>query len=139
MELLHLRNKLETLAVDDLGVYTLPNGITTPAVSVRSPGERLPIGTTVKGLELVLVRNPELAPVNQYEAQPAFRTWTLFLVNWDQTANVEDVAARIISAYPGTTSRPVLVPEGAGPKHQIRLEIRMNPTPMVCCDQEVEP
>lgn len=139
MDLLQLRNQLETLAVDDLGVYTLPNGIQTPAFAVRSPGERLPVGTTVTGLELVLIRNPDLAPISQYAAQAAFRTWTLFLVNWDHAANLEDVAAKIINTYPGTTSRPVLVPEGAGPKHQLRLEIRMNPAPMVCCDEEVAP
>ncbi len=139
MDLLQLRTQLETLAVEDLGLYTLPNGVQTPAFSVRSPGERLPIGTTVTGLELILIRNPDLTPIPQYADQAALRKWTLFLVNWDQAANMEDVAAKIIATYPGTTSRPVLVPKGAGPTHQLRLELQVNPTRLVCCNEEEQP
>ena len=39
---LDIRNQIETLLVDQLGTYTLGNGATTPAISVREQGEPLP-------------------------------------------------------------------------------------------------
>lgn len=133
MDILQLRTELETLLVDGLGVYTLPNGAETPAVSVRSSGERTTPGTTVTGVELVLLRDAALAPINQYSNQAAFRSWTLFLVDWSEEVDLEPLAAAVIEAYPGTTVDVVTVPEGAGPKHQLRLVVRTNPARTTDC------
>jgi hypothetical protein len=133
MDILQLRTELETLLVDNLGVYTLANGTETPAISVRAVGERTPAGTTVTGIELVLIRDPGLEPIDQYSNQAAFRTWTLYLVDWDNNQNLEGPAARILEYYPGTIITTVLVPEGLGPKHQLRLTVQTNPARTVDC------
>ena len=127
MNVLTLRTELETLLVDLLGVYTLGNGMTTPAVSVRAEGEMLPAKTTVSGLELVLLLDPELERVNAYKNQEAFRLWTLYLVDWAGSGVGESAAGRIVYAYPGTDVTTVRVPEGLGPKAQKRLKIRTAP------------
>jgi hypothetical protein len=133
MDILQLRTELETLLVDNLGVYTLPNGTETTAVSVRSQGERTLAGTTVRGIELVLLRDPAMAPISQYTNQAAIRTWTAFLVDWSNDQQLEPVAAKVIEAYPGTTVSTVSVPEGVGPDHQMRLELQTNPARTTDC------
>ena len=133
MDVLQLRTELETLLVDNLGVYTLANGTKTPAVAVRAQGERTIAGTTVEGVELVLLRDPAMAPINQYGNQAAFRTWTVFLIDWNNDEQLEPLAAKVIEAYPGTAVRTVTVPEGLGPEHQLRLEIQTNPARTTDC------
>ena len=133
MDILGLRVALETLLVDYLGSYRLANGAVTPAVHVRAYGEPLPAGTTATGLELVLIREPGLTPLSQYSNQEAFRTWTVFLVNWTDTVRLEDATALVIRAFPGTTATTVPVPEGLGPRNQMRLEVRTNPPKTVIC------
>jgi hypothetical protein len=133
MDILQLRTELETLLVNNLGVYTLANGTETPAVSVRAVGERPAAGTTVTGIELVLIRDPDLSPLDQYSNQAAFRTWTLYLVDWNNDQDLEGPAARIVEQYPGTTVSTVLVPEGVGPTHQMRLTVQTNPPKTVDC------
>jgi hypothetical protein len=127
MNVLTLRTELETLLVDLLGVYTLGNAMTTPAVSVRSVGESLPAKTSVSGLELVVMRDADLQRVNTYRRQQAFRLWTLYLVDWDGTGVAPTAASRILYAYPGTETTTLKVPEGLGPKAQLRLELRTAP------------
>ena len=46
-------------AKDELGQYTLANGVTTPAIAVRAESERLPTGTKATGLETVVIRYPK--------------------------------------------------------------------------------
>jgi hypothetical protein len=133
MDILQLRTELETLLVDSLGVYTLPNGSETSAVSVRALGERMTPGTTVSGVELVLVRDPGLNPIRQYTNQAALRTWTTYLVDWDNNTDLEALAAKVIEVYPGTGVRTLSVPEGAGPMHQLQLDIQTNPAPTSDC------
>jgi len=133
MDILQLRTELETLLVDNLGVYTQSNGTETPAVAVRAQGERTSAGTTVQGVELVLLRDPAMAPINQYSNQAAFRTWTTFLIDWNNDQQLEPLAAKVIEAYPGTTVRTLNVPEGVGPEHQLRLEIQTNPARTTDC------
>jgi len=133
MDILQLRTELETLLVNSLGLYTLPNGAETPAVSVRAPGERMTAGTTVRGVELVLIRDPDMAPISQYSNQAAFRTWTAFLVDWNNDTDLEPLVAAVVEDYPGTTVATVSVPEGVGPMHQVRLGIQGNPAPTFDC------
>jgi hypothetical protein len=127
MNVLTLRTELETLLVDLLGVYRLGNNATTPAVSVRAVGESLPAKTTVSGLELVIMRDPELDRVNAYQRQEAFRLWTLYLVDWDGGGTTAMAAGRILYVYPGTDSTTLNVPESVGPKVQVRLRLRTAP------------
>lgn len=127
MDLLSLRTAIETTLVDQLGTYTLANGAKTTAVSVRAPGESLPPGTTVNGLEVVIVREPELVPVRQYQNEQAFSRWTLYLVDWSGDASLQEVAGRLLWSYPGSNAVSINVPRGVGPRSQMRVDITTNP------------
>lgn len=128
MNILSLRTELETTLVDVLGTYRLANGVTTPAIAVRSTGESLPPGTTVSGLECVILRDPELVPIRQYRQEQAFCRWTLYLVLWgDSDVSLKDVGGRLIWAYPGSNAVGITVPKGVGPRHQMRVELQTNP------------
>lgn len=127
MDLLSLRTALETTLVDQLGTYVLANGARTPAMSVRAPGESLPPGTTVDGLEVVIVREPELVPVRQYQNEQAFSRWTLYLVDWNGDSSLQEVAGRLLWSYPGSNAVTINVPRGVGPRSQMRIDITTNP------------
>lgn len=125
--ILSLRTEVETTLVDVLGTYTLANGVTTPAISVRAAGESLPPNTTVQGLECVIVREPELEVVRQYKQEQAFSIWTLYLVDWNGDESLQEIAGRLIWAYPGSNAVTINVPRGVGPRSQMRVDIRTNP------------
>ncbi len=127
MDLLSLRTAIETTLVDQLGTYRLANGANIPAISVRAPGESLPPGTTVHGLEVVIVREPELVAVRQYQREQAFNRWTLYLVDWEGDASLQEVAGRLLWSYPGSNAVSINVPRGVGPRSQMRVDITTNP------------
>lgn len=127
MNLLDIRVQLETTLADVLGTYRLANGATTPAIAVRAAGESLPPGTTVEGLEVVIVRDPEPVTVVQYQQQATGARWTLYLVDWSGDVPLQTVAGRLIWAYPGTNATLVNVPRGVGPGAQMRVDLQTNP------------
>lgn len=124
MDLATLRSELEAVLTDELGTYTLANGLTTPACSVRREGEGLFPGTKVAGLEVVVYAEPRLIPVNQYVNQPARAEWSVFLVGWDATADLQAAAEAVIYAFPGTVYERIPVPQGVGPANQARLVVQ---------------
>lgn len=129
MNLLELRNELEILLAAELGTYTLPNGDTTPAISVRSSGENLPTGTTAAGLEVVIIRDPDLTPIPQYSDAGALRNWTVFLVDWSEAVDLEPIGAYLIEAFAGTQISTVAVPRTGGPQNQMRVTIQSSAEP----------
>lgn len=129
MNLLELRNELATLLSASLGTYTLPNGATTPAIAVRSSGENLPPDTAVSGLEVVVIRDPDLTPIPQYSDAGALRTWTIFLIDWSNAVDLEPIGAYLIEAYPGTQVSTIAVPRTGGPQNQMRVTIQSNAAP----------
>jgi hypothetical protein len=129
VNLLELRTELATLLDTALGTYTLPNGDTTPAISVRSSGEALPATTKVEGLEVVVIRDPDLTPIPQYSDANAVRTWTVFLVDWSDAVNLEPVGAYLIEVYGGSNVTTLSVPKGSGPQNQMRVTIPTTSAP----------
>lgn len=127
MNVRDLRLQLEVTLASVLGTYRLSNGATTPAIAVRAWGESLPPGTTVEGLECLIIRDPEPVELTQYQQQVAFHRWTLFLVDWSGEAQLQDVAGRLLWAYPGSNAVTVTVPRGVGPRGQMRVELQTNP------------
>jgi hypothetical protein len=127
MDILTLREELETLLVDHLGEYKLANGETTTAVHVRAVGEAMPAGTTVSGIELILVREPSLDPIRQYSNPKALRRWEMFLVGWAPDDSLEEAASLIVDAYPSATLTAVTVPESVGPQNQLRIVLTTAP------------
>lgn len=130
-----LRDDLEALLSGWLGTYTLANGTTTPAVAVRADSEGLAAGTKVTGLELVINRHPSQDPVRQYLNEQCGETWELWLLAWDAKSRINEAAAEVVRVYPGTTAQVVTLPEGWGPKRQVKLELQ-NPAdlPLVLRD-----
>jgi hypothetical protein len=129
VNVLELRTELASLLSASLGTYTLPNGATTPAIAVRSSGESLSAGTSVTGLEVVIIRDPNLTPIPQYAESGALRTWTVFLIDWSDAVDLEPIGAYIIEAYAGTAVSTVAVPKGTGPQNQMRITIQSNAVP----------
>lgn len=127
MDVLILRTELETVLVNYLGDYTLANGAKTPAISVRAAGESLPPNTTVTGMEVVILREPELVPVRQYQREQAFSRWTLYLVDWSGDTSLQEVGGVLISQYPGSNAVSINVPRGVGPRSQMRVDIQTDP------------
>jgi len=129
MDLLSLREELETLLVDELGTYRLANGAVTPAISVRAIGELSPAATKVTGLECIINRQPVLSQLQQYVPVNSFRSFTLYLVNWGGV-ELADVAEKIMRGFPmalSTTIQQLQVPEGTGPRDQMRVTLKFNP------------
>jgi hypothetical protein len=124
MEVLALRTALQSLLSSALGTYTLGNGTTTAAVHVRAVGEARPSNVTVSGMEMVIVRDPELDPVVQYKNPDAFQLWTVYLVDWGGSADLKAAAALVLDSYPNTTIETLSVPEAIGPRNQMRLQIQ---------------
>jgi hypothetical protein len=122
--ILSLRTALETTLVDALGSYVLANGVRTPAISVRGAGESLPPNTRVQGVECVIVREPAPEVVRQYRNEPTRNIWTLFLVDWSGDASLQEVAALVVSSYPGSTVTVINVPRGVGPRSQMRIDLQ---------------
>jgi hypothetical protein len=121
--LLDLRTTLASVLSSELGTYTLANGSTTPAVRCSGATETRYPGTIVTGLELVIIKDPRLVPVRQYQEERVTAEWTAFLVAWgDQPAGV--AAQKVVDAIPGCEVERVEVPEGIGPQDQYRLTIR---------------
>lgn len=127
MDVLTIRTELQTVLSEHLGTLTFSNGSTTPAISVRAAGESLPAGTTVVGLEVVIVRDPSLAPVRQYANEQAFSRWTLYLIDWGASASLKDLAELLIARYPSSTVSTLGAPRNLGPKAQLRIDIQTNP------------
>lgn len=122
--LLEVRSRLQPALLPWLGTYTLANGAETPAFSVRAAGENLPTGTRVSGVEAVLQLHPALGPVRQYSDEEALGIWTLFLVDWEGSADLTAAAQKVIRTFPGSTYVEPNVPEGLGPRNQVRMTLR---------------
>lgn len=127
MNVKDLRVQLEVTLVDVLGIYQLSNTATTPAIAVRGWGESLPPGTTVTGLEVVIIRDPEMVELIQYQKQVAFHRWTLFLVDWSGEIPLQAITGRLLWAWPGSNAVTINVPKGVGPRAQMRVDLQTNP------------
>ena len=105
-----IRRTLQLLLQSQLGEYTLANGVTTPAIAVRAVSERLPTGTKAAGLEVVVIRYPEETPVRQYVDEPLDDIWTVWLVDWDNTADRKQQRKLVLDGIPrhqfSTDQRP---------------------------------
>ena len=121
--LLDLRASLATALSGVVGAYTLANGSVTPAMRCSDPSETRYPGTIVQGLEVVILKDPELVPVRQYQEERAQAEWTVFLVAWGEYSAAA-AAQLVIDAFPGTDAQRVNVPEGIGPQDQYQLTIR---------------
>lgn len=136
MNILQLRSEIEVLLAGELGTYTLPNGETTPAISVRAEGEALPAGITANGLEVVLIRDPDLTTILQYSEAGTLRRWIVYLVVWNTYTEVETAVDSMVYTYAGSRVDTVPVPRGSGPLHQTRI-VLPGPPPLASAVENV--
>jgi hypothetical protein len=125
VEILALREAIASALTDHLGVYHLPNGATTAALSVRDPGDGMAAGMSVAGLEAVITSVPELEQRLQYSSSPFLQTWTLTLIDWGG-GDIEGATALVQSGFPGTTTQVLGLTEDQGPKRQSQLRIPLS-------------
>jgi len=121
--LLALRTSLTAVLSTELGTYTLANGSTTPAVRCSGADETRYPGTIVEGLELVIIKDPVLTTIRQYQNERQQAEWTAFLVAWGAKP-AGRAAQLVVDAIPGVDAERVQIPEGIGPADQYRLTIR---------------
>ena len=119
-----LRGDIELLLADMLGVYTLLNGVVTPSIAVRADSERLPTGTKVNGLEVVIGRYQEQEPILQYMDQPMDDRWSVWLVGWDNSADVIGASEMLLKYFPGAEYQKLNVPKSWGPTNQVKVTLR---------------
>lgn len=130
MDVLTLRAQIEAVLSSYLGTYTLSNGETTPAVSVRDPGQGQTPGTKVNGLEVVILSQPEMVPVREYQNDNAIRVWSVYLVGWGSSVDLQESSAALMANFPGSEVATLSVPEDVGPRNQMRVTIRTNADPI---------
>jgi hypothetical protein len=123
MDAATLRTEISAALATDLGIYTLLNGETTPSISVRPEGERLAAGTSAAGLEVVILAEPRLSPVGVYLQQEDMMEFIVFLVGWDDSANITGAAEELISLFPGTEWQEIPIAKRIGPTNQARVII----------------
>lgn len=131
MDAATLRTQIAAALADDLGTYTLLNGETTPAISVRPEGEGIAAGTTAEGLEVVILAEPRLSPVGAYLQQDTRREFVVFLVGWDGTADITAAAEKLIYLFPGTEWQEIPIAKRVGPSNQARVIIQSTASPGV--------
>lgn len=125
MNVRQFRDALQATLSPALGSYQLPNGSSTPACSVRNWGDGPPAGTTVTGLEAIIIREPTPVPIRQYQGEQALNEWSCYLVNWTGGSNsLQAAVGTIIEAWPGTVASQIQVGQGVGPLAQVQLTIR---------------
>jgi hypothetical protein len=139
MDATTLRSQIAAALAGDLGTYTLLNGATTPAISVRPEGQRLAAGTTASGLEVVILSEPRLSPVGAYLQQESLREFIVFLVGWDDTANITAAAERLIYLFPGTVWQEIPIAKRIGPTNQARVIIQSTASPSLLTINPVTP
>ncbi|MFZ9960486.1 MAG: hypothetical protein ACO3GP_08845 [Candidatus Limnocylindrus sp.] len=123
MDVLTLRAGLTDALQGLLGTYTLGNGATTPAVSVRATGESMAATTRVSGLEAIIIRDPSTVPVLSYQEPECQSLWILYLVDWSNSGVLGPAARKVVRQFPGTTVEDPIVPAGLGPTAQKRLTV----------------
>lgn len=123
MNVLTLRSQVAAVLTGVIGTYTLGNSSTTPAISVRKIGEGLAPGTTVSGLEVVIVQEPDLQAVSEYREPNSQELWTVYLVGWGAAVDMKAAGKKIVKGFPGAEVSTISVPEGVGPRNQLRCNI----------------
>jgi len=126
MTTLEFRQQAQQVLASMIGQYRLANGTIVPACSVRPAGQPLPAGQTVVGLELIIQDEAEISPIRQYAHERLQGRWLVWLVLWPggpHAVSLNGAASRLVDSFPGATMQTIDVPPGAGPLHQVRLEV----------------
>jgi hypothetical protein len=113
-----------------LGTYSFPDASTYPAISVVTPGERLPHLSDVAGVECVILDVPNIRRRNYVtDNADLVKLWRLFVIAWEPAngSDVEASVSRIIQIFSGASSfETVQTSEGLNAKVQTVVTIPSN-------------
>lgn len=122
MDVLTLRQDLQTLLSDLVGEYSWTGGLTTLAIAVRSGDETLAPNTRVVGLEVVIDRVPSLDPQPAYSSPVVVQSWQVDLVQWSGS-NLAEAQQRLAQAYPNAVFRSLPPSSTLGTLEQVQVRI----------------
>ena len=116
-----LRDKLINLIGDLLGTYTFVDSTTAPAIWV---GAKVPEGTTVSGLEVVIAPDPEIDPMPMQVDRVVRRGWQVIIKQHDDNdvVTLHEATERLVAHWP-EMGRPVVIPATYETLAQARLRI----------------
>lgn len=101
IDLLNLRNNLETALAPHLGTYTFSTGDTTPAVKVEDGAIAESEQPSVEGLELVIIESPEIPFSSVMGGYQEKHTALVVLKQWDVTATTLEARSPLVQALMG--------------------------------------
>jgi len=108
VDIAQLRDTITTLlgaSPNLVGLYTLPNGTTIPAVYVVGQ-QGVPSEFKVSGLEVTMRQFPELLPRSPLGALKMSQVWEVILVQYTTSANTLPLAMdRMVRRFPDSTPR----------------------------------
>lgn len=108
MNIAQLREAITTLLTDSpslLGIYTLPNTTTTPAIYVVGR-QSVPNNWKVTGLEVTMREFPERIPTAMVGAVKVMQTWEVVMVQYTpSSATLSDAIDRMVRRFPDALLR----------------------------------
>lgn len=117
----------DTTFIQLLGNYTFAGGSQTDAITILTPGQKLPTLKSQTGLECIIHDAGDIKRKNYMVGDPDFMTmWKVFLVVWDPaTGSTLDTATkRIMHLFNGASSMETLaVAQGLGARIQTMVLI----------------
>jgi hypothetical protein len=119
-----------------LGIYTLADGTTAPAMSVLAQNESLPEGISPGGIEITITRVPTgAAQVMITEETLLNPTWRIYVLAWGSGSlgPLIQVCNRIVAILPGAQQTPNTGGGGMGVVDQVAI-VFTNPTVVVSAD-----
>lgn len=125
MDVLELRRRVENALVDagvKVGTYTLPGGLTTPALYVGDP----PQGTTATGLEVMILPNPRPRIVSTFGGGINVKSWEIRVVEHTDDADLDGALDALAEAF-GPIPTPQLIPEAGDIAEQAIVTIPDDP------------
>lgn len=129
-EIIHNTLAADSTFVATLGEYTFKDATVEPAISIITPGERVPYVSDITGIECVILDVPNIRRRNYLtEAADLEKVYRLFVIAWDPAtgSDVDQSVSRILSIFSGASSfDTVKTSEGLNAKVQTVVTIPSN-------------
>ena len=108
MNITQLRDSINTLLTDSpslLGIYTLPNATTTPAIYVVGR-QSVPSEWKVTGLEVTMRESPERLPTTMMGTVRVLQQWEVVMMQYTPSSTtLSDAIDRMVRRFPDATVR----------------------------------
>lgn len=125
----------DTLAADatflaTLGEYTFKDASVQPALSIITPGERVPYVSNIEGVECVILDVPNISRKNFLtDDADLVKLFRLFVIAWEPATggDVQNAVSRVVRIFSGASSfDTVKTSEGLNAKVQTVITIPSN-------------